>query len=131
MISNANKPPVLVTRAIFPEVIARLAEHFAVESNPDDTLWDRAELIRRLQGKVGVFTTGVERMDAELLAQCHSLKICANMTVGFNNFDLGAMTAAGVLGTNAPDVLTETTADFGFAARWALACRLSITTARP
>jgi gluconate 2-dehydrogenase len=125
MSSNANKPSILVTRAIFPDVIARLAEHFSVESNPDDILWDRAELIRRLQGKVGVFTTGVERMDAELLAQCPTLKICANMTVGYNNFDLPAMTAAGIVATNTPDVLTETTADFGFALLMATARRMA------
>jgi gluconate 2-dehydrogenase len=53
------------------------------------------------------------------------LKIVANLTVGYNNFDLDAMTAAGVLGTNAPDVLTETTADFGFALLLATARRLT------
>jgi gluconate 2-dehydrogenase len=47
------------------------------------------------------------------------------MTVGYNNFDLDAMTAAGVLGTNAPDVLTETTADFGFALLMATARRVT------
>ena len=123
--TSIAKPSILVTRAIFPEVIERLSVHFTVESNPDDTLWDRAELIRRLQGKVGAFTTGVERIDADLLAQCPELKLCANMTVGYNNFDLDAMTAAGVLGTNAPDVLTETTADFGFALLMATARRVS------
>ena len=125
MTSSSSKPRILVTRAIFPQVIERLSEHFEVETNPADDLWDRAELLRRLQGKVGVFTTGVERMDAALLAQCPSLKICANMTVGYNNFDLDAMTAAGVLGTNAPDVLTETTADFGFALLMATARRVT------
>lgn len=125
MTSTSSKPRILVTRAIFPQVIDRLSEHFEVEANPADDLWDRAELLRRLQGKVGVFTTGVERMDAALLAQCPELKICANMTVGYNNFDLDAMTAAGVLGTNAPDVLTETTADFGFALLMATARRVT------
>ena len=125
MTSSSSKPRILVTRAIFPQVIDRLSEHFEVEANLADDLWDRAELLRRLQGKVGVFTTGVERMDAALLAQCPELKICANMTVGYNNFDLDAMTAAGVLGTNAPDVLTETTADFGFALLMATARRVT------
>ena len=125
MTSTSSKPRILVTRAIFPQVIDRLSEHFEVESNPADDLWDRAELLRRLQGKVGVFTTGVERIDAALLSQCPDLKICANMTVGYNNFDLDAMTAAGVLGTNAPDVLTETTADFGFALLMATARRVT------
>jgi len=119
------KPRILVTRAIFQSVIDRLSAHFDVESNPDDVLWDRPELLRRMQGKVGVFATGTERVDAELLAQCPDLRICANMTVGYNNFDLAAMTAAGVLGTNAPDVLTETTADFGFALLLATARRVT------
>jgi gluconate 2-dehydrogenase len=125
MTSTSSKPHILVTRAIFPQVIERLSAHFEVETNPADDLWDRAELLRRLQGKVGVFTTGVERIDAALLSQCPELKICANMTVGYNNFDLDAMTAAGVLGTNAPDVLTETTADFGFALLMATARRVT------
>src|SRR5690606_32279094 len=79
----------------------------------------------RLQGKQGAFTTGTEQIDAALLDACPGLKICANMAVGYNNFDVAAMTAHGVLGTNAPDVLTETTADFGFALLMATARRLT------
>jgi glyoxylate/hydroxypyruvate/2-ketogluconate reductase len=97
-----TKPSILVARAVFPEVLERLAEHFHVESNQEDTIWPREEFIRRLQGKVGVFTTGGERIDAALLAECPELKICANMAVGYNNFDVPAMTAARVLATNAP-----------------------------
>ena len=120
-----SKPKVLVARAVFPEAIARLEAHFEVEANPDDALWSKAEFIRRLQGKAGVFTTGSERIDAEVLDACPGLKICANMAVGYNNFDVPAMTARGVLATNAPDVLTETTADFGFALLMATARRLT------
>ena len=123
--TSATKPGVLVARAIFPEVIARLEAHFSVTSNQADTLWNRAEFSAQLAGKVGVFTTGGERIDAALLAQHPQLRICANMSVGYNNFDLDAMSAAGVLGTNAPDVLTETTADFGFALLMATARRVS------
>jgi gluconate 2-dehydrogenase len=114
-----------VTRAIFPEVAQRLSQHFDVESNADDADWSAEEIARRLQDMTGALTFGLERIDAALLAQCPSLKICANMTVGYNNFDLDAMTAAGVLGTNAPDVLTETTADFGFALLMATARRVT------
>lgn len=121
----ANKLKILVARAIFPEVIAKLEQHFEVESNQADEAWDAAQLLQRLQGKHGVFTMGVERVDAAVLAASPDLKICANMTVGYNNFDLAAMTAAGVLGTNAPDVLTETTADFGFCLLMATARRLT------
>jgi glyoxylate/hydroxypyruvate/2-ketogluconate reductase len=120
-----KKPSVLIARANFPEIVTRLSEHFDVESNQADVMWTKAEMIAKLQGKVGVFTTGGERIDAELLAVCPDLKICANMAVGYNNFDLSAMTAAGVLGTNAPDVLTETTADLGFTLLMATARRVS------
>ncbi len=120
-----NKPKILVARAIFPEVIDRLAVHFEVESNQADDLWSRPEFFAHLQGKQGVFTTGDQRIDAELLAACPDLKICANMAVGYNNFDLDAMTAAGVLATNAPNVLTETTADLGFALLMAAARRVA------
>lgn len=125
MSTGSLKPAVLVTRAIFPEVIERLAQYFEVESNQTDADWDADELARRLQGKVGALTFGLERIAAPLLTQCPGLRVCANMTVGYNNFDLDAMTAAGVLGTNAPDVLTETTADFGFALLMATARRVS------
>ena len=120
-----TRPKLLVARANFPEVIARLAEHFEVESNQDDVTWSQPELIAKLQGKVGVLTNGGERINADVLAACPELKICANMAVGYNNFDVPAMTAAGVLATNAPDVLTETTADFGFALLMATARRLT------
>ncbi|HYD75740.1 D-glycerate dehydrogenase [Ramlibacter sp.] len=120
-----SKPAVLVARSIFPQVIEKLQQHFEVEHNQADAAWSREDFVARLQGKAGVFTTGGERIDAALLAACPQLKICANMAVGFNNFDLPAMTAAKVLGTNAPDVLTETTADFGFALMMATARRMT------
>ena len=123
--SPMTKPNILVTRAIFPEVLEQLSQHFTVESNQEDVIMSADEMARRLQGKSGAFMTGTERVDAALLAQCPQLKLCANMSVGYNNFDVAAMTAAGVLGTNAPDVLTETTADFGFALLLATARRVS------
>ena len=106
-------------------MVDRLASHFDVESNQADELWSPQDIARRLQGKQGALTTGSERVDAALLAQCPGLKICANMAVGYNNFDLPAMTAAGVLATNAPGVLTETTADMGFALMMAAARRIT------
>ena len=120
-----SKPKILVARAIFPEITARLKHYFEVTSNPADEIWSKHELIEKLQGQQGVFTTGGERIDAEVLARCPDLKICANMAVGYNNFDVPAMTAAGVVATNAPDVLTETTADFGFALLMATARRVT------
>lgn len=120
-----SKPKILVARAIFPEIITYLQQHFEVYSNQADETWSKAQLIEKLKGMDGAFTTGGDRIDAEVLAACPALKICANMTVGYNNFDLDAMTAAGVLATNSPDVLTETTADFGFALLMATARRIT------
>ena len=122
---TTNKPRILVARAVFPEVIERLQKHFDVEANQADHIWPKAQLIEHLRGKAGAFTTGSDRIDAEVLNACPDLRICANMAVGYNNFDIDAMTTAGVLATNAPDVLTETTADFGFALLMATARRVT------
>ena len=119
------RPHVLVARAVFPQVLERLAQHFEVQANPTDTIYTPAQLTQQLQGKAGAFTTGSERIDANLLAACPQLRVVANMAVGYNNFDIPACTAAGVLATNTPDVLTETTADFGFALMMAAARRMA------
>jgi len=121
----STRPSILIARTVFPEVVAKLREHFDVDTNDDDNPLTPAQLAERLQGKVGVITTGSERVDAALIAACPQLKIVANIAVGYNNFDLPAITAAGVLASNTPDVLTETTADFGFALLLATARRLT------
>ena len=116
---------VLVARAVFPEVVEALRAHFEVEANPDDRVYTKAELIERLQGKAGAFTTGSERIDAEVLAACPALRAVCNMAVGYNNIDVPACSARGIVVTNTPDVLTETTADFGFALMMAAARRIA------
>ena len=68
-----SKPSILVARKVFPEVIARLEQHFQVEHNQADEAWSREQLVARLQGKAGAFTTGGERIDAALLAACPQL----------------------------------------------------------
>ena len=120
-----SKPHILIARAIDPQVMAFLEQHCEVRINKTDAVWSPAELVEQLQGMDGVLTTGTERVDAALLAACPQLKVVANMAVGYNNLDVHAMSAAGVQGTNAPDVLTETTADFGFALLMATARRVT------
>ncbi len=123
--TDPRKPSVLIARAVFPEVVARLRAHFDVETNDTDQPFTPAQLVQRLQGKAGVLTTGSERIGADLLAACPQLKVVCNIAVGYNNFDVSALTAARVLATNTPDVLTETTADFGFALLMATARRIT------
>ncbi|ROZ69640.1 D-glycerate dehydrogenase [Ramlibacter sp. WS9] len=119
------RPAILVTRATFPDIADRLRQHFDVTDNPGDTVLSPAELTDRLQGKQGVMSTGSERIDAALLDACPQLKAVCNVGVGYNNVDVAACTARGVLVTNTPDVLTETTADFGFALMMATARRIA------
>jgi glyoxylate/hydroxypyruvate/2-ketogluconate reductase len=119
------KPAILVCRRIFPQVLARLREHFEVEANEADVVWSRDELIAHLQGKAGVFVTGTQPVDTALLDACPGLRAVCSMAVGYNNIDVPACTARGVLVSNAPDVLTETTADFGFALMMATARRIA------
>jgi glyoxylate/hydroxypyruvate/2-ketogluconate reductase len=120
-----SKPQVLVARAMFPDVLERLRQYFEVQTNEADEVWSSAELSQHLQGKQGAFITAGERIDAALLAANPQLQAISNMAVGYNNIDIAACTAAGVVCTNTPDVLTESTADFGFALMMATARRMA------
>jgi len=121
----SNKPKVLVARAIFPDLLAKLEESFEVCSNQADQVLTAEELQKELESVAGALVTGSERIDAAALAHAKNLKIVANISVGYNNFDVPAITAAGVMATNTPDVLTDTTADFGFALLMATARRIT------
>jgi len=120
-----SKPSVLVARKTFGDIVDRLRPHFEVEVNDSDLGWTQDELIRRLQGKAGVYIAGGDRIDQKLLDACPGLKAVCSMAVGYNNIDVAACTARGVVVSNAPDVLTETTADFGFALMMATARRIT------
>ena len=119
---------VLVAIPVFDEVLAHLGKHFEVDAPCGTDLhieWTAGALAARLQGAAGIFVAGAPRIDAALLAACPDLRAVCSMAVGYNNIDLAACTAAGVLVSNAPDVLTETTADFGFALMMATARRIT------
>jgi glyoxylate/hydroxypyruvate/2-ketogluconate reductase len=114
---------ILVARPIFPDVIDRLKQYFDVDWNNGETLSAQA-LKARLADKDGALTMG-EPIDAAVLAAAPRLRVVSNMAVGYNNFDMAALNAANVLGTNTPDVLNETTADFGWALMMAAARRVT------
>jgi glyoxylate/hydroxypyruvate/2-ketogluconate reductase len=114
---------VLVARPIFPDVIERLKQHFDVDWNNGDVL-PADELKRRLADRDGALTAG-DPIDASVLAAAPRLRVVSNMAVGYNNFDMAAFNASNVLGTNTPDVLNESTADFGWALMMAAARRLA------
>jgi gluconate 2-dehydrogenase len=109
------KPKVLVTREIFDDVLDYLKLHFEVTSNQADTPMDGDMLAKNLADKDGAMTTLVDRVDAQLLSRCPQLKAVCNIAVGFNNIDLAACSKAGVMATNTPGVLDDSTADFTWA----------------
>jgi gluconate 2-dehydrogenase len=123
-----SKPRILVAIPMFAEVLTALSEHFEVDApcGIDNAIdWQSDALAARLQGVQGLLVAGSPRIDAGLLQACPSLRAVCSMAVGYNNIDVPACTAGGVLVSNAPDVLTETTADFGFALMMATARRIA------
>jgi glyoxylate reductase len=114
---------VLIIREI-PEAGLRSLEDFDVtvlsERPPE-----RGELLEAVRGVSGILATLTEQVDAELMnAAGEDLKVVANMAVGYDNVDLEAARERGVVVTNTPDVLDETTADTAFMLLLAAARRL-------
>ena len=121
----ADRPKVLVTRPIKEAPTARLRERCDVTIDENDFGIPREELLRKVAGYDALITMLTEKVDAELLAAAGpQLKIVANHAVGFDNVNLEDCTAAQVLASNTPDVLTETTADTAFALLMAAARRV-------
>ena len=123
--NTLSKPKILVARAIFPDSLALLEQTFDVRSNQADRVFSSTDLQEVLNGVCGALVTGSERIDQHALACANELKVVANISVGYNNFDMPAISAAGVMATNTPDVLTDTTADFGFALLMSTARRIT------
>jgi glyoxylate/hydroxypyruvate/2-ketogluconate reductase len=116
---------ILITRAVFPEVVAGLERRFEVEHNAEDRPWPPEELARRLQGRSGAMATVMDRFDEPLLAQCPDLRVISNIAVGYNNIDVAACTKRGIRVTNTPGVLDDTTADLAWALLMAAARRIA------
>jgi glyoxylate reductase len=120
-----ERPNVLVTRPIMDEPLETLRARCDVTVHENDLGIPRDELLELAEGRDAIVTMLTERVDAELLSAAgEHLRIVANHAVGFDNVDLAACTAAGVMATNTPEVLTETTADTAFALLMAAARRV-------
>jgi glyoxylate reductase len=119
-------PAVLVTRGVPGPVREHLAGRCRLEVWEGDGVMPRAELLERVEGKAGLLSMLTDRVDGELLDRAGpGLAVVANYAVGFDNLDLEACTARGVLATNTPDVVTEATADMTWALLLAAARRVA------
>jgi lactate dehydrogenase-like 2-hydroxyacid dehydrogenase len=118
------KPSVLVTKRIYPEAIEYLKKHCEVDYVDNDEGITAEQLKQRIRGKQGVVAQLMNRFAADVIDSLDGVKIIANVAVGFDNIDVPAATRKGILVSNTPDVLTETTADFAFALLLAAARRV-------
>ena len=111
---SANKPRVLVTREVFDETLDYLRQHCEVIDNQRDEPYAAEALGRALTDCEGLMCALTDRVDAALLAAAPKLKAVANIAVGYNNIDVPACTARGVMTTNTPGVLDDSTADLAW-----------------
>ncbi len=119
------KPKILVTREIFPETLAYLRENLDVEDNQSDEMMSADTLANKLADKVGVMSSGSDKVDTELFAKVPHLKAVCNIGVGYNNVDVNAATQHKIMVTNTPSVLDDTVADTAFAYVLATARRMT------
>jgi lactate dehydrogenase-like 2-hydroxyacid dehydrogenase len=118
------KPAVLVTKRIFPEAVELLRRHAEVDYVDSDDGLSPEELEARSRGKRGIVSQLTDKFTAERIERLEGVRVIANVAVGFDNVDLAAATRQGILVTNTPDVLTDTTADLTFALLLAAARRI-------
>ncbi len=120
-----SRPLVLVTRRLPSAVLAKLDEVCEVELYVGANAISREELRQRVAGKHAIVCLLTEPIDAAVLdAAGPQLKIVANVAVGYNNIDVPACRARGVVVTNTPDVLTNACADFTWGLILAITRRL-------
>lgn len=121
-----SKPGVLITKRIYPEAVDFLKRIAQVDYVATDDGLSPAELLQRARGKDAIVSQLVDKFTPQVIAQLDpSVRVIANVAVGFDNIDVAAATSRGILVTNTPDVLTDTTADFAFALLMAAARRIA------
>ena len=125
MTMTPPRPRVLVTRALFPAHLERLEAEVDPIPNQSDEPIAADRLAARLDGVDGLLCASGDRIDASVLARAPALRCVSTISVGTNHIDLAACAARGIVVTNTPDVLTETTADFGWALMMAAARRVT------
>jgi len=117
------KPNAFLSRRLPPAVVERLQAASNLLLHEENRVATKAEVIAGLQGREALLCTVPDKIDAEIIASCPSLKVIANFGVGYNNIDVAAATARKIPVTNTPGVLTDSTADIAFGLLMATARR--------
>jgi glyoxylate reductase len=117
-------PAILISRTLPDEALRLARSRTQVDVHGGDAPLPKAQLMARLKGRHGLICLITDQIDDEVLVTCPDLRVVANVAVGFNNIDVAAATRRGVVVTNTPDVLTDTTADFAWALLMATARRV-------
>ena len=120
-----SRPRVWVSQPLFADVVARLDEFFDVDATESVTEYSPQQISEALSRSDGALVTLNERIGSEQVTTANRLRAIANVGVGYNNLEVTALARAGIVATNTPEVLTETTADFGFALMMATARRIT------
>jgi len=116
---------VYITRRIPEPGIEMIRKEHEVEINPYDRVLTREELLQAVKGKDGILCLLTDKIDAEVFdAAGPQLKVVSNYAVGYDNIDVNEATKRGIVVTNTPGVLTETTADLAWALILATARRI-------
>jgi glyoxylate reductase len=105
---------IFISNVLPPEAISLIPKEVLIDYNDSQAPLPKRDLIDRLKNKDGLICQIVSVIDDEVLAAVPSVKVVANVAVGYNNIDVAAAKRRGVIVTNTPDVLTETTADFAW-----------------
>jgi glyoxylate reductase len=119
------KPKVYVTRKLFPEaieILEKVAQVEAFEGEEDPV--PRELLLEKVKDVTGLLPMLTDQINAELMDRAKKLKVVSNYAVGYNNIDVDAATQRGIMVTNTPDVLTDTTADCAFMLLMAISRRI-------
>ncbi len=119
------KPAVLVTKKVYPKALELLRAEAEVAYHDSRSGYSPEDLITQAQGKAGVVCQLTDKFSADVFDRLPDLKVLSNVAVGYDNIDAAAATERGVLVTNTPGVLTETTADLAFTLMMAAARRLT------
>jgi glyoxylate reductase len=118
------KAKVFATHPLFEEARAVLDAECEVEYWAKPERPAHEEIARRIKEKDGLVCLLTDRVNDDLLRAAPKLRIAANVAVGYDNLDVSACTKHGVVATNTPGVLDETTADFAWTLLMAVARRL-------